>query len=356
MRTDYRPDATIRRWFNTVDQNKAPVAPVGGALRVYVDDDLAQITTGVGLTVSYDGVVGLNKATVTIATAAIPPGSTCALVFTGTVDGISVVAVLEEFTVLAQGAEIVARGTVSAIANGGGTISSVGQAKAGDWIRMTSGTSKGYKQIDSLNVGSGAFTFRAGSVWSTNPANGDAYEIISAPQLELLGNQDIADGLLTAAKLASDTITADKIAAGAISNAKLADGAISSGKLAAGAISSSAFAAGAIQPGVLAAGAIAATTLNADVGTVLATEADTTAILAAIASLDPTTDLSGLIIEPGITWLDLQKVILSFVGGRTNGADPAGGVMNFRDYANTKNVIVATLDEDGNRAAVALAP
>lgn len=73
---------------------------------------------------------------------------------------------------------------------------------------------------------------------------------------DTITNAKIADGALSAGKLAADTITNDKIADGALSVGKIADAAITAAKLAADAITNTTVADGLLTAAKLASGAI----------------------------------------------------------------------------------------------------
>lgn len=92
----------------------------------------------------------------------------------------------------------------------------------------------------------------------------------------------LADGGLTAAKIAGDAITAAKIAASAITSSELADGAITAAKIAANAIGSSEIADGAIDAGAIAADAITSAKIatGAITATAIAADAITSSELA----------------------------------------------------------------------------
>lgn len=74
----------------------------------------------------------------------------------------------------------------------------------------------------------------------------------------------LADGAITAAKIAADAITAAKIADGAIDTATLVDGCLTAAKIASDAITAAKIADGAIDAGAFAAGAITATVIATD--------------------------------------------------------------------------------------------
>ena len=91
---DFAEDATVRRFFNTVDTNGAPVT-IGGtaAAQVYKDGGTTQITAGITITEDFDGVTGLHLLAVDMsADAGYTTGSDYAAVISvGTADSVSIV-------------------------------------------------------------------------------------------------------------------------------------------------------------------------------------------------------------------------------------------------------------------------
>lgn len=91
---DFTEDATVRRFFNTVDTDGAPIT-IGGtaAAQVYKDNSTTQITAGITITEDFDGVTGLHLLTVDMsADAGYTKGSDYAAVISvGTADSVSIV-------------------------------------------------------------------------------------------------------------------------------------------------------------------------------------------------------------------------------------------------------------------------
>lgn len=91
---DFAEDATVRRFFNTVDATGAPVT-IGGtaAAQVYKDGSTTQITAGITITEDFDGVTGLHLLAVDMsADAGYTTGSDyAAVVSVGTADSISII-------------------------------------------------------------------------------------------------------------------------------------------------------------------------------------------------------------------------------------------------------------------------
>lgn len=130
--------------------------------------------------------------------------------------------------------------------------------------------------------------------------------------------------------LATDAITAAVIATGAIDADAIAADAITASKIAANAITAAKFAAGAITATVIATNAIDADALAAD-------------------AVDEILDE---IVEGSTTLRQVMRLVLSVLGAISNGGGTT--TVNFRDLANTRNRVAATVDSSGNRIAVTL--
>lgn len=60
------------------------------------------------------------------------------------------------------------------------------------------------------------------------------------------------------------------------------------------------------------------------------------------------------VIEGSLSAKDVMRIMLSVLAGKTTGA--GGSTMSFRDIADAKSRVVATLDTDGNRTAITRDP
>lgn len=105
-------------------------------------------------------------------------------------------------------------------------------------------------------------------------------------------------------------------------------GAITSGSFAAGAINAAAIADGAIDAGAIATGAIDADALAAD-------------------AVDEILDE---VVEGSLTMRQVLRIVLAALAGKSTGG--GSGTINFRDQADTKNRIVATVNVSRDRTAV----
>lgn len=269
-----------------------------------------------------------------------------------------------------------------------------------------------YDQIGFTFTGTGAVP-RTVTVYTSFPQTGDNFARIGAPVGASISadvaavksqtaaietdTQDIQSRLpaalvsgridASAGAVANNAITASAIAADAITAAKIADGAIDAATFAAGAINAAAVANGAIDAATLAADvktfiaesvwdALLASYNDADsfgefvqaisAGGGDATAANQTLILNAVAALPQ--DKNGYrlsstgvddvhdeaIGDSTITLRQALRVILAAAAGKGSGLESTA--VAYRNVADSKNVIEATVDADGNRTAVTLDP
>jgi hypothetical protein len=149
--------------------------------------------------------------------------------------------------------------------------------------------------------------------FSTRPPNESGLLIDSN------GSVTLADGGLTAAKIAADAFTSAKFQDGFLTAAKIANDAITAAKIAAD--------------------AIGASELAADAATEIVTAIFARAFSAGYSSL---------------TFDQLLKVMVAVLAGKVSGA--ATTTETFRNLADSANVVVATVDASGNRSALTLTP
>ncbi len=245
---DFAVAATVVVRFNTADASGAPITLAGTpAISVY-KNSTTQSTTGVTLTVDYDGVTGLHS--VAIDTSAdgtfYAAGNTFDVVITtGTVNGVSAVGI-------AVGAFSLAQRTIASMA--AGTITAA--AIAADAITDAKVASD--VTIASVTGAVGSVTGAVGSV--TGNVGGNVTGSVGSVATGGIAAASFAAGAINAAAIASDAITAAKIADGAIDAATFATGAITAAAIAADAIGASELAADAvteIQSGLATAAALA---------------------------------------------------------------------------------------------------
>jgi hypothetical protein len=130
----------------------------------------------------------------------------------------------------------------------------------------------------------------------------------------------IQDGAIDAATFATGAITNSAVAANAIAATNIASGAITSAKFAAGAIDATAIATGAIDADALAADAV--------------------------------DEILDEVVEGSTTLRQFIRLFASALLNKASGL--ATTTATFRDLADSKNRISATVDADGNRTAVTL--
>lgn len=143
----------------------------------------------------------------------------------------------------------------------------------------------------------------------------------------------VATGGITSGSFAAGAIDSAAIAASAIGASEIAADAITAAKIADGAIDAATFAAGAINAAAIATGAIDADALAAD---------------AVDEILDDT------IGDGTITVRQALRVILAGMAGKLSGA--ATTTVTIRNLADSADVVVATVDANGNRSAVTVTP
>lgn len=147
-------------------------------------------------------------------------------------------------------------------------------------------------------------------------------------------------GAITAASIASDAITAAKIADSAIDAGSIATGAITAAKFAAGAIDAAAIADNAIDAGAIASDAITAAKIA------------TGAIDADALAADAVDEIWDEVLEGSLTGRQLMRIFLAALAGESTGGGTS--TITFRDNADTKARISATVDASRNRTAITL--
>jgi len=150
----------------------------------------------------------------------------------------------------------------------------------------------------------------------------------------------IADNAIDAGAIATGAITSAKFAAGAINAAAIADDAIDAGAIAANAITSAKIASGAITSATLAAGAITAAAIA------------TGAIDADALAADAVDEILDEVVEGTLTLRQVARILLAVLAGESTGGGTS--TITFRDNADTKARMSATIDANRNRTAVTL--
>lgn len=384
---DYASQETVYFTFTTVSTTGAPTQLAGTpAISVYKDGDITQTTTGVTLTVDFDGLTGLNHVAIATTDAFYATGTDFhVIITTGTVGGTSVVG----YTV----------GTFS-ITNR----SALRPTTAGRTLDVSAGGEAG---LDWANIGSPTTVqgLSGTTVKTATDVETDTADIQSRLPAALVGGRidssvgAVAANAITAAAIADGAIDAATFAAGAIDATAIANNAIDTATFAAGTTiprctltdtlttytgntvqtgdsfarlgapagaSVSADVAGVqsdtndIQtrlPAALVAGRIDASVGAMASGTVTAAAIAADAIDADALAADVGTELATALldmanaIETGLTPRQALRLIASTTAGKLSGAGTA--TETFRNaVADSKNRIVATVDSAGNRTAI----
>lgn len=239
------------------------------------------------------------------------------------------------------------------------------------------------------------------------PANVYDALVAASDALQVHTNEITAD-LITAAVIADNAIDAGAIASNAITSAKIASGAITSGTFAAGAITAAAIAAdaitdakvasdvtiasvtgsvgsiatGGITTASFAAGAINAAAIASDAITDAKVASDVTIasvtgavgsvtgnvggnVAGSVGSVTTVSDKTGYrlsstgvddildeVVEGSITFRQMLRLFGAALGGELSGA--ATTTITIRNASDSKTVITATVDSDGNRSVMSL--
>lgn len=184
----------------------------------------------------------------------------------------------------------------------------------------------------------------------------------------------LSSGAITAASIAADAITAAKVADGTIDAATFAAGAINAAAIAADAITDAKVASdvtiasvtGAVgsvtgnvggnvtgSVGSMASGGITAASLAADC--ITAAKIATGAIDADALAADAVDEILDEQIGDGtITMRQALRVIIAACAGKVSGGGTT--TVTIRNLADSANVVVATVDSDGNRSALTVVP
>lgn len=377
-RGDIRLGATLEFTFTTRRfTTGVPFALAGTpSIEAYQVGSSVPITAGITLTVDYSGVTGLNHVSIVASSGNgfATAKDVSVVIAAGTVDSVSVVGeTIGSFSIENRSAVMptTAGRTLDVTATGAAGI---------DWNNIenpTTAVNLSGTNIDTDQVVAsvtGAVGSVTGAVGSVTGAVGSVTGAVGS----------VAAGGITAASIAADAITAAKIADGAIDAATFAAGAITATVIADGAIDAATFAAGAITATVIATGAIDADALAADaiaeiadgvwdellaghVGAGSAGEALSAAGTAGdpwLATLpgaygagtagsivgNMVDNILDEAVDGAVTLRESMRLNNSALGAKASGLDT--NTAKYRDLADTKDRITATVDEFGNRTAV----
>lgn len=175
-RGDFRRGQTFDVKFTTTAAATGAPTQLAGtpAVSCYVANSTTQTTTGITLTVDFDGVTGLNNVRVVTTDAFYVPGGDFQLVITaGTVGGTSAVGyVVASFSIenrfAGESVQATAQGGAAQAITLASTESSVNDALIGDFILTVSGT--GAQQIRQITTYTGASRVAGvDRAWVTQP-------------------------------------------------------------------------------------------------------------------------------------------------------------------------------------------
>lgn len=187
--------------------------------------------------------------------------------------------------------------------------------------------------VDSILADTGTDGVKVGAAAITSASFANDAIVAAAINTGAITSAKFAAGAIDAAAIADNAIDAGAIASDAIAAAKIATGAITAAKFAAGAIDATAVAAGAITSATFATDAITSTSLHSS---------------AVDEILDDT------IGDGTLTARQALRVVVAALAGKLSGA--ATTTITIRNAADSADVIVATVDADGNRSAVTVTP
>jgi hypothetical protein len=351
-----------------------------------------------------DASVGAMAASVLTATAINADAITAAKIADGAIDAATFAAGAINAAAIADGAldratfaadtglQTVRSNTATAGAAGSITLdasaSAVDDFYNADLIYITGATGAGQARLISDYVGATKVATITPN-WATNPDNTSTFAIFPAGDASVSGTFDA-----NVVSIAADVITATSIAANAITDAKVAadvtiasvTGAVGSvtgnvggnvtgsvGSVATGGIAAASFAAGAIDAAAIAASAIGASEIAADAitaakiadgaidaatfaaGAITATVIATGAIDADALAADAVDEILDDTIGDGtITVRQALRVLVAGMAGKLSGA--ATTTVTIRNVADSADVVVATVDANGNRTATTVTP
>lgn len=377
---DFRTSKTVRKMFNTnAVAGESITMATDGTISAYKDGGVSQSTTGITFTENFDGLTGVHL--VAVDTSAdgtfYSAGSDIEIVLSGsTIDGKAINTTLFSFS-------LENRSALMPTTDGRKLDVTAGGEAGIDWanigsptttVNLSGTTVKTATDVetDTADIQSRLPTALVSGRMDSNmqaAANGVITAAIIAT--DAIDADAIADGAITSGVFASGAITADAIAANAIGSSEIADGAITAAKIADGAIDAATFASGAITADAIATDAIGSAELAASAITEIQSGLSTldaagvrSAVGLASANLDTQLDAiptanenaDALLdranaIETGLTPRGAWRLSAAADGGKLSGAATTTNTIR-NAVADSKDRIVATVDADGNRTAI----
>jgi hypothetical protein len=317
---DFAEDATVDFKWSTNDGAGASVTrATNGTVSVYIGNGTAQVTAGVTDTEDFDSLTGIHHCRIDLsADAAYATGSECQVVLSGsTIDGESVNAVLASFSIERAGGALAllkhATNGLAAIKTQTGAIETDTQDLQGRTPAALIG--------GRMDVSVGAM----------------ASDVLTAAALNANAVTEIQTGLATAAALATVDSVVDAIQAK--TDNLPSDPADAS--VIVSATDAILTAVGGVQT--------TADSILDDTGTagVVVATASKTGYRLSATGVD---DILDEVVEGTTTLRQSQRLHNAVLGGKASGLETTAAT--FRDLGDTKDVVVATVDGDGNRSAV----
>lgn len=371
---DIRLEDTIDLKFCTVDDTGAPTTLAGTpAISAYVGNGTTQITAGITLSVDFDGVTGLHNIRVvaTNANGYAAATNVYLVITTGTVDSVSVVGyVVGAFSIEARSAlmptTVARKLDVSAGGEAGVDWANVGSPTT---ALNLSGTNIDTDQVVASVAGAvGSVTGLTASDVGAIKAKTDNLPAAPASTTNITGGTITTVTNLTNAPTSGDLTATMKssvgtaVAASAVASVTGNVGGNvggnvtgSVGSIATGGIAAASFAAGAIDATAIASNAIAAAKIAS--GAITSAKFAAGAVDAAALATDAANEVADALLDrasavDGYTPRQFWRLVGSVLAGKLSGAGTTTEV--FRDMADTKARVTATVDSSGNRSAITL--
>lgn len=336
---DFAEDATVDFKWSTNDAAGASVTrATNGTVSVYIGNSTTQVTAGVTDTEDFDSLTGIHHCRIDLsADAAYATGSECQVVLSGsTIDGESVNAVLASFSIERAGG-------VLALLKGTNSLAQ---------IRTDIGTRASQTSVDTVDTvvdgiattlgaaGAGLTAVPWNAAWDAEVQSEctDALNAYDPPtNAEMVARTLAAADYATATALATVDTVVDAIQAKTDNlPSDPADASVIAS--ATGAILT---AVGDVQTDV--------TAILDDTGTsgVVVAAASKTGYRLSATGVD---DILDEPVEASATVRQSLRLHNAVLGGKASGLETTAAT--FRDLGDTKDVVVATVDGDGNRSAV----
>lgn len=341
---DIRLGDTLDIKFTTRQISGAPFTLAGSpVISAYPANSTTQLTAGITLSVDFDSVTGLNNVRVVASggNGYLTATNYELVITTGTVNSVSVVGeCIGSFSIENRSALMPTTAARTLVVDAAG-IADANMVKAGPTGSGTAQTARdlGASVLLSSGTGTGQLDFTSGVVKAnaTQWLGGTipAVNVTGVPKVDVTHFKGTGSaGQAGYAGIDWNAIANPTAAAPSVHLFDTGNAAITASSFQNGAIDAAAIADGAIDAATFAVGAVDAAALAADAGTEIAT-----AVWATV--LDGTNSA-----------IKLMKGFAAAMLGKASGL--AATTAKYRNIADSKDVITATVDTDGNRSAVTL--